>query len=86
MTNRPLLSDPRPRLRPGPIAMVMALVLLLAAMWQWSNVLLMGFGAILIALGGIAAALDRRYRRLAQRRASAAVPERRPEAVAEAVR
>ncbi|WP_234854145.1 AI-2E family transporter [Paracoccus everestensis] len=50
MTNRPLLSDPRPRLRPGPIAMVMALVLLLAAMWQWSNVLLMGFGAILIAI------------------------------------
>ena len=32
------------------IAMVMALVLLLAAMWQWSNVLLMGFGAILIAI------------------------------------
>ena len=50
MTNRPLLSDPRPRLRPGPIAMAMALVLLLAAMWQWSNVLLMGFGAILIAI------------------------------------
>ena len=50
MTNRPLLSDPRPRLRPGPITMVMALVLLLAAMWQWSNVLLMGFGAILIAI------------------------------------
>ena len=50
MTNRPILTDPRPRLRPGPIAMVMALVLLLAAMWQWSNVLLMGFGAILIAI------------------------------------
>ena len=50
MTNHPILSDPRPRLRPGPIAMVLALVLLLAAMWQWSNVLLMGFGAILIAL------------------------------------
>lgn len=47
--------------------------------WIW-------FGAMLIALGGMAAALDRRYRRLAQRRASAAVPERGPEAVAEAVR
>lgn len=40
----------RPRLRPGPIATALAGILLLGALWQWSNVLLMGFGAILIAI------------------------------------
>ena len=50
MTDRPPPSDTRPRLRPGPIAMIFAGALLLAAAWQWSNVLLMGFGAILIAI------------------------------------
>lgn len=47
--------------------------------WIW-------FGAILIALGGVAAALDRRYRRLARRRDSVPVPEVLPEPVAEAAR
>ena len=47
------MTDPSPsqrRLRPGPIATIFAGALLLAAAWQWSNVLLMGFGAILIAI------------------------------------
>ncbi|WP_347137839.1 AI-2E family transporter [Paracoccus sp. SSK6] len=49
MTDRSL-ADLQPRLRPGPIAIVFALALLLAAAWKWSNVLLLGFGAILIAI------------------------------------
>ncbi|WP_295044134.1 AI-2E family transporter [uncultured Paracoccus sp.] len=59
MTNTPL--GPQPRLRPGPIAMVVATVLLLGAIWQWSNVLLLGFAAILIAIAlrGGASALNR---------------------------
>lgn len=48
MSDTPLA--PRPRLRPGPITVVFATALLLGAMWQWSNVLLLGFGAILIAI------------------------------------
>ena len=48
MTDRP--DAPQPRLRPGGIVLAFALALLLGAMWQWSNVLLMGFGAILIAI------------------------------------
>lgn len=48
MSDTPL--GPRSRLRPGPIAVVFATALLLAAMWQWSNVLLLGFGAVLIAI------------------------------------
>lgn len=50
MTERPLPSDTRPRLRPGPVVTIFAGALLLAAAWKWSNVLLMGFGAILIAI------------------------------------
>ncbi|WP_164555344.1 hypothetical protein, partial [Paracoccus haematequi] len=59
MTDIPL--SPRPRLRPGPIAAVFATVLLLAAAWQWSTVLLLGFAAILIAIAlrGGASALNR---------------------------
>lgn len=41
---------PRPRLRPGPVAMTLAALLLLGAAWKWSNVLLLGFGAVLIAI------------------------------------
>ncbi|WP_051240683.1 heme lyase CcmF/NrfE family subunit [Tepidiphilus margaritifer] len=47
--------------------------------WIW-------FGAIAIAVGGLAAALDRRYRRLARRMASVPLPEALPEPAAEAVR
>lgn len=50
MTDRSVPSDPRPRLHPGPIAVGLAAVLALAAVWKWSNVLLLGFGAILIAI------------------------------------
>lgn len=48
MTDTPL--TPPPRLRPGPVAVVFATLLLLGAVWQWSTVLLLGFGAILIAI------------------------------------
>ena len=60
MTDRP--AAPQPRLRPGRVVLAFALALLLAAFWQWSNVLLMGFGAILIAIAlrGGAAFLNRR--------------------------
>ena len=60
MTDRPVA--PRPRLRPGGIALAFGLALLLAAMWRWSNMLLMGFGAILIAIAlrGGASVLNRR--------------------------
>ncbi|WEF24969.1 AI-2E family transporter [Paracoccus sp. S3-43] len=60
MTDTPP-SPLSPRLRPGPIAAVFATVLLLAAAWQWSTVLLLGFAAILIAIAlrGGAAALNR---------------------------
>lgn len=47
--------------------------------WIW-------FGAIAIAVGGVAAALDRRYRRFARRVASVPLPEALPEPAAEAVR
>lgn len=52
----------QPRLRPGPIATTIASLLLLAAAWKWSNVLLLGFGAVLIAIALRAAAafLNRR--------------------------
>lgn len=40
----------RPRLRPGPIATALAAVLLLGALWMWSGMLLMAFGAVLIAI------------------------------------
>ena len=55
MTDRP--DAPRPRLRPGGIVLAFALALLLGAMWKWSNVLLMGFGAILIAIALALAAM-----------------------------
>lgn len=60
MTDRP--DAQQPRLRPGGVVLAFALALLLAAIWQWSNVLLMGFGAILIAIAlrAGAAALRRR--------------------------
>ncbi|WP_374299341.1 AI-2E family transporter [Paracoccus sp. (in: a-proteobacteria)] len=63
MTDRPLPSDTQARLRPGPIATIFAGALLLAAAWQWSNVLLLGFGAILIAIAlrGGASLLNRRF-------------------------
>lgn len=47
--------------------------------WIW-------FGAVLIALGGVAAALDRRYRRLARRTAAVSASEPPHEPAAEAVR
>lgn len=48
MTDRP--GTPQPRLRLGGIVLAFALAILLAAAWKWSNVLLMGFGAILVAI------------------------------------
>lgn len=61
MTDRPLISAPQPRLRPGPIATTLAALLVLGAAWKWSGVLLLGFGAILIAIAlrAGAAALNR---------------------------
>jgi len=50
MTDRPDAPAPQPRLHPGPIAMAFATAILLAAAWMWSNMLLLGFGAILIAI------------------------------------
>ncbi|WP_196053569.1 AI-2E family transporter [Paracoccus lichenicola] len=50
MTERPADPVPQPRLHPGTVASIFALALLLAAAWRWSNMLLLGFGAILVAI------------------------------------
>lgn len=50
MTDPYVSLTPTPRLRPGPIALLLAGVIGLIALWKWSPVLLMGFGAVLIAI------------------------------------